>query len=173
MAEEQEELESPAKGGSNKLVIILVVVIVVLLGAVAAGAAWYFLSSDDEAVAEQAEDSTGKRKEAIYIKLRTLGGKPSFIANFYEPTGRQRFMQVYAEALTRDPSVQPDLEKHMPLVVHSLSTLFSNQSFTEMQTTEGKERLRQEATRKVQEILQQETGRPGIEAVYFTNFVMQ
>ncbi|VAX05680.1 hypothetical protein MNBD_GAMMA19-792, partial [hydrothermal vent metagenome] len=38
---------------------------------------------------------------------------------------------------------------------------------------EGKETLREEALEVVQQILEEETGDPGIEAVYFTSFVMQ
>jgi len=169
MAEEKVEQPNP---GSNKLIVILVVVIVLLFAAVAAGAAWYFLADDNTADGAP-ESAQTARREAIYVKLRTMGGKPGFIANFDDPSARHRFLQIYVEALTRDPDVQVALDKHMPLVVHGLSTLFARQSFTDLQTTAGKQRLRDEATRVVQEILQEEIGRPGIEAVYFTNFVMQ
>ena len=170
MAEDTAEQPKP---GSNKLILILVVLIVLLLGAVAAGAAWYFLAADDSAPATSAESTQTARKDAIYVKLRTLGGKPGFIANFDDPNYRHRFLQIYVEALTRDADVQAALDKHMPMVVHTLSTLFAKQGFTDLQTTAGKKRLRDEATRAVQGILQEEIGRPGIEAVYFTNFVMQ
>ncbi|WP_207062434.1 flagellar basal body-associated FliL family protein [Motiliproteus sp. SC1-56] len=158
---------------SNKLIIILVVLTVVLVGALAAGAAWYLLAGDSDSDAAMEAAPASSKSEAIYVKLRTLGGKPSFVANFYERSGRQRFMQIYAEARTRDPLVAEALKKHMPLVVHTLSTLFSNQSFSDMQSDAGKRRLRQQATLKVQEILQNEIGTPGIDEVFFTNFVMQ
>ncbi|HEY5717332.1 MAG TPA: flagellar basal body-associated FliL family protein [Motiliproteus sp.] len=171
MAEKKTEQVKP---GSNKLVLILIIVIVLLLGAVAAGAAWYFLANDESsAVAAEQSGGSVARKEAIYVKVRTMGGKPGFIANFDDPNYRHRFVQIYVEALTRDADVQSALDKHMPMIVHSLSTLFSKQSFTDLQTTAGKKRLRDEATRVVQGILQEEIGRPGVEAVFFTNFVMQ
>jgi flagellar FliL protein len=167
MAEDMAFEQTPKS--SKKLLVIIVVA--VLLAAVG-GAGWFFLASDGAAEVE-APGVSVVRKEAIYVKLRTLGGKPSFIANFSEKTGRQRYLQIYAEAMTRDQGVADAMAKHMPLVVFKLSDLFSSQSFADLQTAEGKERLRQESTRKLQELLQQEIGRPGVEQVFFTNFVMQ
>ena len=168
MAEEA-ALEPTPK--SSKKILIIIVAAVVLLAALA-GAGWFFLTGDS---AVEADSANGLviRKTAIYVKLRTQGGKPMFIANFQEKTGRQRYLQVYAEALTRDQDVADALNKHMPLVVYKLSDLFSSQSFAELQTAEGKELLRKDSTRKVQELLQEEIGRPGVEQVFFTNFVMQ
>lgn len=168
---EQAVAEASTKG-SKKMVLILGGVVVLLLVVLGAGAAWYFLAGGSESPAEE-QAAVVKKPEAIYVQLRTLGGKPSFIANFYDQGRRQRFMQVFAVARTREESSAEALKKHMPLVVYALTTLFSNQSFTDMQTAEGKERLRLEATAKVQEILQKETGKPGIDEVFFTNFVMQ
>ena len=172
MAEEaatEEGAEAPKKKLSPKLLIIIGAVVVLLAGG---GAAAFFLLGGEDAPADNAEVQE-VRKEAIYVKLRTLGGKPSFIATFTEKTGRQRFLQIYAEALTRDQEVADALTKHMPLVVHELATLFSAQEFKVLQTADGKEQLRKESTRKLQELLQREIGRPGVEEVFFTNFVMQ
>ncbi|MEH6649255.1 MAG: flagellar basal body-associated FliL family protein [Motiliproteus sp.] len=167
MAEEAPEVE---KKSSKKLLIIIVAA--VLLLAAAGGAGWFFFSGGNSADTSVSADQV-VRKAAIYVKLRTPGGKPSFIANFSEKTGRQRYLQIYAEALTRDQEVADGLTKHMPLVVYNLSDLFASQSFSDLQTAEGKERLRKESTRKLQELLQQEIGKPGVEEVFFTNFVMQ
>ncbi|MCW8886930.1 MAG: flagellar basal body-associated FliL family protein [Motiliproteus sp.] len=170
MAEEAAESEGKK---SSKLVMILIILIAVLLLAVGGGAAWYFFLREDPA-ATQTVEAEPKKKEAIYVKVRTMGGKPYFIANFSsDKFGAQRFLQIFVEARTRDQGVADALKKHMPLVVHSLTTLFSTQTLADMQTAEGKERLRQEATDKIKEIMQNEIGEPGIEEVYFTNFVMQ
>ena len=54
------------------------------------------------------------------------------------------------------------------------TTLFrSSQTYDSVSTLEGKEALREEALSVIQEILEEETGDPGVEAVYFTSFVMQ
>lgn len=169
MAEETAPAQAPK---SSKKLLVVIVAVALLLAAVG-GAAWFFLQGEDDSAEAEAPGALVVRKTAIYVKLRTLGGKPSFIANFSEKTGRQRYLQIYAEAMTRDQDVADALAKHMPLVVYKLSDLFSSQQFAELQTVEGKVMLRKEATRKVQELLQQEIGRPGVEQVFFTNFVMQ
>ncbi|OMH30039.1 flagellar basal body-associated FliL family protein [Motiliproteus sp. MSK22-1] len=160
---------------SSKLVMILIILVVVLIGAIGAGAAWFFLMKEDQPAQEQEATTEIKlKKEAIYVKIRTMGGKPYFITNFSaEKFGTQRFLQIFVEARTREPDVQEALQKHMPLVVHRLSALFSAQTLADMQTAEGKTRLRNEATDIVKNLLQEEIGKPGIEELFFTNFVMQ
>ena len=61
----------------------------------------------------------------------------------------------------------------MPAIRNALVMLLSGQSFETLQTPEGKEALREQALVKIQEVLQQEIGKPGIEQVLFVNFVMQ
>jgi flagellar FliL protein len=62
---------------------------------------------------------------------------------------------------------------HMPLIRNSLVLLFSSQSFVDLQTAAGKEVLKQASLDAINGILEQETGQGGIDAVLFTNFVMQ
>ena len=51
--------------------------------------------------------------------------------------------------------------------------LFSQQNFAELMKPEGKVALREQATAKVKEIAQRETGADVVEQVLFTNFVVQ
>jgi flagellar FliL protein len=51
--------------------------------------------------------------------------------------------------------------------------LFSNQDPYTLNTREGKEKLRSEALGEIQKVMKQETGRAGVESVFFTSFVMQ
>lgn len=169
MAEEA-ETEAPKKG-SKKLIIIIAGVVLIL--AIGGAAAFFLMSGDPEADAADAAPVEEVKKEAIYVKIRTEGGKPYFIANFTGDRGSQRFLQVYVEARTRDEAVKADLEKHMPLIVSELQMLFSSQSLREMQTAEGRARLQIQATDKIKNLMTAETGKPGIETVFFTNFVMQ
>ncbi len=107
------------------------------------------------------------KKPAIYFPLQ-----PVFVVNF-NANGRQRFMQVELNLMLRDQDVIPAIELHMPAIRNNLVMLFSGQIYEDLQTAEGKELLRQEATLSVQDTLQREIGKPGIEQVLFTNFVMQ
>ncbi len=170
MAEEQAVAEEGKNPG--KRMMVLVMIIVLLTAILGGGAAWYFLSeSAADAGPEPAQQA--KKKVAIYVSIRTLSGKPSIITNFSERSGRQRFLQVFVEARTRDTRDADALKKHMPAVVQALSAMYSNQPFATLQTHEGRVALQVDSVRLIQEILQKETGRLGVEEVFFTNFVMQ
>ena len=73
----------------------------------------------------------------------------------------------------RDGSVISTIELHQSMIRNALILLIGGHSFEELQTAEGKELLRQQALLSVQEVLEKETGKAGVEQVLFTNFVMQ
>ncbi|MDY6891520.1 MAG: flagellar basal body-associated FliL family protein [Pseudomonadota bacterium] len=162
--------EQAAKGSNKKLIIILVAVIALLLGG-GGTAAFFFLSGDGSA--GEAQPVEVVKREAIYTKIRTLEGKPSFVVTLQSSDGKRHYMQAFVEAKSRDPAVDEALQLHMPLIVARLNALFAAQTFEELQTVEGKQALRSEATALVQSILQEKIGQPGIETILFTNFVMQ
>lgn len=113
------------------------------------------------------EDEEGESLPAIYLPI-----DPAFVVNFASQ-GKARFLQVTVEVMTRDPVMTDQIKLHMPVIRNNLMLLFSSQSYDGVSTLEGKETLREEALEVVQQILEEETGDPGIEAVYFTSFVMQ
>lgn len=107
------------------------------------------------------------RGPAIYQPL-----EPPFIVNF-EDQGMLRYLQVGLTTMTRDPRVGDILFQNMPQIRNDLILLFSNQKFDVLTTLNGKEKLRQQALLQIQSILTREFGLPGVEAVYFTTFVLQ
>ncbi len=170
MAEEKAEA-APEGGKSKKKLIIFIVIGAILVAALGAGAAFFLLGSSADEQADVPVEPV--RKEAIYTKIRTLEGKPSFVATLKSDDGKRHYLQAFIETKARDQDVDDALNLHMPLIVARLNNLFALQSFTDLQTIEGKEKLRQDATELVQGILQEKIGKPGIEKVLFTNFVMQ
>lgn len=164
------EAAEGGKGSKKKLIIILVLGAVVLLGGGAAGAYFLLLPGEEAAVQASAEPV---RRDAIYTKIRTLEGKPSFVATLQSGDSKRHYMQAFVEAKSRDPKVDEALKLHMPLIVSRLNALFMSQSFEELQSIEGKQALRAEATSMVQSIMQDKIGEPGVETVLFTNLVMQ
>lgn len=145
--------------------------LVVLLVAVGVGVTLFALDSPaapEAAGGEAAASSSAQSKaSAIYYPL-----KPEFITN-YTVHGRQRFIKVDMTLMLRDNSVVPALELHMPALRNAIIMLLRGQVYEELQTPEGKELLRQHSLVAVQEVLEAEIGRPGVEQVLFTNFVMQ
>ena len=65
------------------------------------------------------------------------------------------------------------IKLHMPVIRDSVLMLFSMQNEDELASREGKEQFRAEILAEVQKVIEEHTGNPGVEAVYFTNLVMQ
>jgi flagellar FliL protein len=184
MAKEKElqldAAEEPPKS-KRKLIIIILAVLILVGGGV--GAAILLLSGNDpiEEVSLEGETVEGETVEgelieeepvskapAIYIKL-----KPEFIVN-YQVGPRQRYLQVYMEAMTRDPSIADALEMHSPMIRSSIISLLSQQPFEYLRSAEGRASVRQLVTEEVQRLVEQETGiTTGVEQILFTNYVMQ
>lgn len=170
MADQDAQVDATVvpKSGKKKLIIILAVAILLVL--VAGGAAFFLLSGSEEKAGSSAQSV---QREAIYIKIRTLEGRPMFVASLENPDGNRHFMQIYAEAKTRDPEVEKVLNQHMPLVVARLNTLFTTADSRALRSVDGIRALQIDATDLVNRLIEDRGGAAGVEIVLFTNFVMQ
>ncbi|WP_432471984.1 flagellar basal body-associated FliL family protein [Amphritea sp. HPY] len=169
-AVDAEEGMEEKKSGKLKLILIIVVVLLVLaLGGVGA---LLFLGGDDES-AEQAVAEPARPAQALYTKIRTLEGNPSFTVSVQSNDGRTHYLQVYVEAKSREDEVVAAMTKHMPKIVAKLNQLFSRQTLAILRTAEGKKSLQLAAQQEVQAVLQEKIGKPGIEKILFTGFIMQ
>lgn len=176
MADENETAEEgteAAKGSGSKKFIMIAVVGVLLIGLSIGGTlvAIKMLAPDPPAAEEGAEGEVVEdvvvKQSAIYFPL-----KPAIIVNF-QARGRQRYLQADLTLMTRENDVIEAVETHMPMIRNALVLQFGGQVYEDLQTAEGKELLRQQALENIQNLLQQEIGKPGVEQVLFTNFVMQ
>lgn len=172
MADEEnaEGEEGKEAGGGKKKLIILIVLGLVIIGLSVGGtlAAIKFLGPQPvPESAENAEPEEPPPAPAIYFPI-----KPPIVVNF-SVKGRQRLLQAELTLLTREEDVVSTIELHMPMIRNSMVMLIGGQDYTELQTAEGKELLRQASLQEIQRLLEQEIGKPGIEQVLFTNFVMQ
>ncbi|WP_151702665.1 flagellar basal body-associated FliL family protein [Nitrincola alkalilacustris] len=166
MADENEQEEGAAAPKSKKKLFIILGAAILLVVLIGGGAGAYFFLFDKE-------PAEPVRQEAIYTKVRTLEGRPSFVASLQAEGGSRHFMQIYVEAKSRDQKVADALDAHMPLIVARLNALFTTQSVQRLRTVEGKRALKSEGTELVQQIMMEKIGEPGIETLLFTDFVMQ
>jgi flagellar protein FliL len=198
MAKTEEDLDldvakqaAPVKKGGMKKIIIIAVAAVVLLSGIGGGA-WFFLGKSADADSADAasetksaaagkhggksdkKDAKGKKekKDAHALPAVYLALDPAFVVNF-EDQGVVRFLQITAEVGTHDPLALDAVKLHMPIIRNNLVMLFSNLNLANVTTREGKEKLRADALVEVQKVLQDQTGDPGVENIYFTSFVMQ
>lgn len=160
--------DAPAAPAKRKKLIIILLSVIVVAGLTAGGVffAMKSTSASDSADAESASEESEK-KPAIYYALT-----PAFIVNFQDK-GRSRFLQTDLTLVIRDEDVAAALDMHMPLIRNNLVMLLSGQTLETLQSTEGKEALGKQALQSVQDVMQKEIGKPGVEQVLFTSFVMQ
>ena len=75
--------------------------------------------------------------------------------------------------MARKQKVIDDLAQHAPLVRARVVEVLGAQDFDTLRTDAGKLTLRDELLASVQQILVQETGEPGVEQIFYTDFVLQ
>jgi len=162
--------EDGAQGGKSKkkLIIIVAIVIIMAIG-LSIGATLFFLGGDDGEGSEAKDDASVEdvKLPAVYLDI-----KPPFVVT-YDVSGKQRYMQVFVSAQSRDQASLDAMELHMPLIRNKLIMLFSAEDFQQLQTPEGKESLRTSSLALINEMLEKESSGSSIEQVLFTNFVMQ
>lgn len=160
-------------GGKKKLIIIIVGVLLVI--GIAVGATIFLMSSDDGGE-ENAAEGEGKvaAEEVVEVKIpaQYIKMKPRFIVNYNVGT-RQRFLQASIEIMTRKQSVVDAIELHNPMLRNEIVRILSEQDFKSLRTPQGRTALKTTLQDRLVEILKSESDAEGIEAVLFTDFVMQ
>ncbi|MEL6868224.1 MAG: flagellar basal body-associated FliL family protein [Pseudomonadota bacterium] len=169
MAEEEQQ-EAPAKGGKGKLIIMIVAGIVLAGGGIFAGPmVQSMIAGEPEAVAEEGEvDVEPPKKEAIY-----QGIHPPLLINFMDDRGRSRFLQMSLELMARDQSIIDAIEAHNAVIRNNLILLYGDVKIEDLNGRDGKTKMLDQALEEINNILVEQTGEGGVEAVYFTNLVVQ
>jgi len=168
MAEEANETQEAASGGGMMKKLMLVGVGLALLGA-GVFAGMTFLGgetpAEGEVVAEEAAPASGP---ALYQSLH-----PPLVVNFQDSVGESHFMQITMEVMAYDQDIINSVRDHTPVIRNALILLFSGAVYEEVTTREGKEQMLADGLAEIQRVLEEQTGEPGIEAVYFTALVIQ
>lgn len=119
------------------------------------------------AKATKAEKAKAPKRAPLYLAL-----DPAFVVNFQDNESL-RFLQIEVQVMAFEQSDLDALVASTPVVRDALVTLFSDQAFESVSTRQGKERLREQALAELRRIVRERTGKDGLEAIYFTSFVMQ
>lgn len=160
------------ESGMNKKIIMIAVQVLVLIAAV--GATWFFVHEPaPEPVAVVGEDGkptieiAGQKKEPEYYSL-----SPSFVVNLQNERGI-RFLMVEIDLMSRRDDVFPRVEQYEPRIRNDLLMLFSKLDREAIATAEQRQQLQDEALATINAVLNAESGKGGVDAVYFTKFVIQ
>jgi flagellar FliL protein len=164
-ANEDLDLDAKPASGSKKKVIILAIVGLLLVAA-SVGITLMLLGGGEEKGDEAAVAEEGAAPETHYLALSNM------VVNFAQK-GPVKFLQVEMQLMAHDPAVLKAVEDHMPVIRNDILVLLGSQAAEQLRSREGKEALRAEVLTAVQQIVKDNAGLDGPQAVYFTNFVMQ
>ncbi|NID16863.1 flagellar basal body-associated FliL family protein [Luteibacter yeojuensis] len=152
---------TPKKKKKGSLLLIGALVVLV-----AGGAGGWVLMKGGKGGPEGAA-TAAKSKPAIYLQL-----DPAFVVNFQDAAAL-RFLQVGVNVMSYDPEAIAAAKEADPEIRNALLMLFSAQDVKSLSDVKGKQKLQAAALAEIQRILQQKIGRPGVDAVFFTSFIMQ
>ena len=123
---------------------------------------------------EETAGKDGKGKEEAKPKPPPIyqAFDPPLVVSFQEQ-GAMRFLQVTVEVMGRDEETIKAVQTHMPVIRNNLLNIFAGRSFADLISRDGKESMRKDCLAEVQRILKENTGKAGVEDLYFTSFVVQ
>ncbi len=152
----------------NKLVIGLGALVLILATALVTVLATGMMNKGGAAAeVQEVKEKPNPFAEAKYKEL-----KPEFIVNF-GPKARPAYLMIDVSVSSKDEEALKALDQHMPVVRDRLLSLFADQKAAELQTSEAKEKLREQALACIQEVMTERYGSKGVDEVFFTRFVMQ
>ncbi|MBD8881920.1 flagellar basal body-associated FliL family protein [Rhodanobacter sp. 7MK24] len=157
MADEEQARVAPPAGKSKRLMVIGAAVVVLAL----AGGGYFW----------QAQKSAHAPVEAPKVDLY-MPLDPAFVVNFKDGDSL-RYLQVSVTLMSYDQKALDAAKDANPVVRDALVSLFSNQEYSIISSADGRRKLQEQALAAVQKIVKERTGKPGIDALYFTSFVMQ
>ncbi|EIL97452.1 flagellar basal body-associated FliL family protein [Rhodanobacter denitrificans] len=153
---------TPERKSRKPLVIAVSVVLLLALGI--GGYVW----QSRQSVPGKAGKAAPKVAQAeLYLPL-----DPAFVVNFRD-AGSLRYLQVGVTLMSHDPAAIEVAKAADPVIRDALVALFSNQDFAIIGDAAGRQKLQADALAAVRKIVKARLGRPGVDALYFTSFVMQ
>ncbi|AJC90183.1 flagellar basal body-associated protein [Campylobacter subantarcticus LMG 24374] len=173
-----EQGESKKKGGNTLVIIIVVFLFVFLLVIVGAIAYLMFSSGSEENPTPQTEKSAQvaqapKKTNAVatrgsdYSNIGVMYPLAPFTLNLLSDGG-SRYVKCTIQLEQNVETLTPELDKKVAIIRDIIIRTLTSKTFEEVSTTKGKERLKDELTAKINEILTDGF----IKNIYFTDFVV-
>jgi flagellar FliL protein len=167
MAEEDKAEGGEESKGKSKLLIIIIAVVVLLAGG--GGAAFFLMGSgdaEDELAADMAQ-ANALPEPASYVNI----AQP-FLFNA-PGKKRDRLVQIKVQLMVRGTANEDQARHHSPLVESTLLNTFGTATVEQLRTPNGRTQLRDQATADIRATLTEVVGKPVVEKVLFTDFVIQ
>ncbi len=110
------------------------------------------------------DEGESTEPEMIYLEM-----KPKITVNLAEP---RKYMVVNVQLLVEGEKARERVEKHMPMLRHTLIMMYSGLPSAEVETMEQREALRVKTKETIEDALEQYANKDGFRDVYFTEFLV-
>ena len=183
MAEEEAEEEGGEAAGEEEKKGLPIKLILIVVGVLALAGGWYFAYTNfvqEEAGEESAEggkegeegadgaDGSDGEKEELPPDVVVMFTMDPFVVNLAGSNGK-RFLKVTATLELSSPEVNPEFEENLQKITDSILVLLSSKSFEDVYSVQGKFKLKDEITTRVNRFLV--VGH--VKDAYFTEFIVQ
>ena len=173
---EDEEQSEEGSGGKRKLILLILGAVLLLGLGIGGGVLVGTMMAEDSSSAEnivaeeeEEEDSSRKKKDDRHNIYITVGKLLAAV----EHDGSTRYIQAEIDLVGYEKTVMDDAQHNIPALRNRLLLLFASQNFEEVRTIAGRERLRVESLKAVNDVLELDPKGDRVEDVYFTAFVIQ
>ena len=182
MAEEAEEGgeeagEEEKKGLPIKLILIVVGVLALAGGGYFAYTKFFQEPAIEESAEEEnkggegeegGEGADGEKKDELPPDVGVMFTMDPFVVNLAGSKGK-RFLKVTTTLELSSPEVNPEFEENLQKITDSILVLLSSKSFEDVYSVQGKFKLKDEITTRVNRFLV--VGH--VKDAYFTEFIVQ
>jgi len=178
MAEEEAGEEGGEAAGEEEKKGLPIKLILIVVGVLALAGGGYFAYTNffqEEAVEESAEkDKNGEEgagdenSEELPPGVGVMFTMDPFVVNLAGSNGK-RFLKVTATLELSSPEVNPEFEENLQKITDSILVLLSSKSFEDVYSVQGKFKLKDEITTRVNRFLV--VGH--VKDAYFTEFIVQ
>ena len=170
MAEEADEEDGEEGGEEKKGLPIKLILIVVGVLALAGGGYFAYTNFFQDPVEElkKEEGTDGEKTGELPPGLGVMFTMDPFVVNLAGSEGK-RFLKVTATLELSSPEVNPEFEENLQKITDSILVLLSSKSFEDVYSVQGKFKLKDEITTRVNRFLV--VGH--VKDAYFTEFIVQ
>ncbi|ABZ74672.1 flagellar basal body-associated protein FliL [Shewanella halifaxensis HAW-EB4] len=99
------------------------------------------------------------------------GFEPEIVTNYISNRKKLGYVRLSVELMVKKPEQLVSLERHDPLLRAAIVEILGNQTEAKVKSLTGKEEIRRQCYEKVNQLLEQETGKPLVVNLLFTKYL--
>ncbi|MDH5762880.1 MAG: flagellar basal body-associated FliL family protein [Nitrospinota bacterium] len=170
MAEDQQILESDHLGAPPRNILLNIVLVILLVLIAGAGGYFFqkFISEEESSMAPSPVVETPAVANQTSPAVGVMVPLEPFMVNLAKTKG-SRILKVTVTLELNNPAVRPEVEDNRQKIMDSILVLLSSKTFEDVYSIQGKFKLKDEITTRVNRFL----ALGHVREVYFSEFLIQ